>query len=149
MGTKSIIIKSDQSCLLLFTVPSGELFCLYFFFFFLFSFFYLFISSFFSFFPFASFCLGLFLLGFSFCFINQKKYFIDEESSVLVTCSRWWAVMGYFRKNSNRWQRGEDWGHRFSGKDTWKSRVQLKRSGISRGVHEKLMEFPRVFVFDL
>ena len=75
------IIKHESY--LLFTVPKSELFCPY-------LFIYLFIFL-------QYFCLGLFSLAFFICCINRSHYyFLDEESSGLVTCSRWWA-MGYSR----------------------------------------------------
>ena len=79
MGSKSIIIKCNESYLLLLMVPKIEFFCHF-----------CFLFCFFS--PFS--CLRWFLSWFAICCINWNLYFLDEESSELVTCSRWWAL-GY------------------------------------------------------
>ena len=56
------------------------------------------------------FCPYFFFLSFLFLFF---WIFMLQSYRGLVTCSRWWA-MGYFRKNPNKWQRVDSWGHRFS-----------------------------------
>ena len=117
------------------------------------SLFFLFLVFLFLFFFSHFFCLGLFLLGFGICCINWNLYFLDEESSGLVTWSRWWT-MGYSRKKSKQSDR-EGWGHRFSSdikeKTCGNSRSQLKSEipwcswknrGTSTGLGFWPLEFP-------
>ena len=118
VGTKAIIIKCNESYFLLLMVPKIELFCLFSFLFFVFCY--------------AFSCLRLFLLRFAICCINQNLHFLDEESSELVICSRWWA-MGYSVKTQTG---GREGTRKYL--DMWKFQGSIKKQVGFPGVFMKI-----------